>query len=723
MKRMNKDIIFRTLGIEETTDETLLKQAYRTILKETNPEDHPEEFKKLRQAYEEALLLATKSKSVSLQQEENKEEQSPVAKWMEKIDSHYKDMEQRKNPTVWKILLEDEVCEDLDTCLDAERTLLSYLMEHIYLPKQIWTLIDQRFHFRENLDALKEQYPLEFLKYMKSSIEEEDKLEYDFFQVLNKEEQDGDGYIREYYEIRSLVDQKEYQDAEEKIKELSFFGLYHPYEDVEKVRIHLGKREHTQGSVLAEKLFKKYPFDLYVLFYVSKAREVNGDKEGAKQLWEKLKEREPKHYGATIGLVNFLIEEEKYLDAQKMIMDFIEDSGNSEEIGELLNKVNEALILQYQETLPTLEKNSEEWERVNIELAWCLYQNQKPEEALQILDTFEPQEENYSYMNLKGRAALSSKEYERASVLLRKWHNYLVNIKDDDTKEVKQRKNRLSLAYYLLGICSSNLKEYQEAETFLKNAIEVETNHWQRLEEMLHLSSLYITEKKFEKVVDTCDEMIQIEKNFYPALLNRQQAFFELKRGQEVVNDYYKAIELYSGYYKPYFLAAQVFYYYDQYEDSDAVLKKAQENKVEFSDAMKLLEVKLSRCKEGNSKIWMTGIKACMKLKERLGMEESDIEDASDLESEIGILYWNLNKNDVALHYMGNAIELNDKKGQYHYIKGRILVEMEHYNSARESFENQAKLEASHYGYYYWGLCLEKLEKVEEAALKYEKAL
>ncbi len=50
---MEKELIFHILGLEETKDEEKISDAYRTALKSVNPEDDPEVFKLLRQAYEE----------------------------------------------------------------------------------------------------------------------------------------------------------------------------------------------------------------------------------------------------------------------------------------------------------------------------------------------------------------------------------------------------------------------------------------------------------------------------------------------------------------------------------------------------------------------------------------------------------------------------------------------------------------------------------------------
>src|SRR5262245_54852227 len=47
-----------TLGIDETSDAREIKRAYAKLVKQNNPEDKPEEFQRIREAYDQALLIA-----------------------------------------------------------------------------------------------------------------------------------------------------------------------------------------------------------------------------------------------------------------------------------------------------------------------------------------------------------------------------------------------------------------------------------------------------------------------------------------------------------------------------------------------------------------------------------------------------------------------------------------------------------------------------------------
>ena len=112
------------LGIEPTKDEEAINAAYREKLQYVHPEDHPEEFMQLRSAYDEALKYVRQS------QEEEAAEQTPVGIWTGKVREVYENIWRRLDIDEWKALMADEVCQGLDSRIDARDALLNYCMEN-----------------------------------------------------------------------------------------------------------------------------------------------------------------------------------------------------------------------------------------------------------------------------------------------------------------------------------------------------------------------------------------------------------------------------------------------------------------------------------------------------------------------------------------------------------------------------------------------------------------
>ena len=132
------------LGIGPTDDKKAITAAYRAKLKVTNPEDKPEEFKALRAAYEEALRLAD--------QPATGEELTPVGRWMAQVEAVYNHYPARIAPARWEELLADDICAALDTRPQAEEELLKFLMEHYYLPRAVWQVLDRAFDWVERAE-------------------------------------------------------------------------------------------------------------------------------------------------------------------------------------------------------------------------------------------------------------------------------------------------------------------------------------------------------------------------------------------------------------------------------------------------------------------------------------------------------------------------------------------------------------------------------------------
>lgn len=64
---------WKVLGIEPTSDKKEIKKAYARLLKQYHPEENPEEFKQIQEAYQHCLHADQEIESVSYKQEERTE--------------------------------------------------------------------------------------------------------------------------------------------------------------------------------------------------------------------------------------------------------------------------------------------------------------------------------------------------------------------------------------------------------------------------------------------------------------------------------------------------------------------------------------------------------------------------------------------------------------------------------------------------------------------------
>ncbi len=145
--------IWQILGIAATTDEVLIKQAYRQQLRHCHPEEDPEGFGKLRQAYEQAL------KSIKSQEESHCQAESPVKSQpqqpathqeSEQLFSEFKavlmDPSRRFNSEHWSVWHNKIQNSSLSTQLQLSDMVLADIFNWLWLPAPI---IDQLWHSLE----------------------------------------------------------------------------------------------------------------------------------------------------------------------------------------------------------------------------------------------------------------------------------------------------------------------------------------------------------------------------------------------------------------------------------------------------------------------------------------------------------------------------------------------------------------------------------------------
>lgn len=683
---MEKQMMFHILGIEETRDEDAIKTAYRLLLKKTNPEDDQEGFKRLREAYEAAMTWARQAEAEACETEK-----SEVDLWIGQVDQVYTDITRRRDRECWKRLLEDPVCEGLDTSLDAKNQLMVYLTSHIYLPHDVWQMLDGQFQILEDMDRFRQEFPANFLDYIAHYIQNRGFINYQLFQVLEQEEEAvvADRYIERYMSVKRKIDQKDTNGCMQELADLRAFGIYHPFEDVERIRLMLAEGTKAQeAESLGDSLMEACQEECYVLFYGAEAKWAVGKKEEARAIWERILELEPGHYMAKASLVKDLMEQGQYLKAKEYMLDLMELEGHDETILSYMETANEALIEMYEEKMDGCLAGSPEWKEYAIELCWCFFQNEHLEVAVELLESLTPEpEQEYSYVNLMGRVLYRMQNYEKAFPYLKNWLKLVEQTVDDGTAESKKRISRLSRACHILGGCTYELGLWEEAEAYVQRAVDTAKALYDRISCLQYLGYILMKAGKYERAVDACDAIIQADDGYYPAYLQRQEACFELRRGQQVVNDYHRAVELYPAFYKPYLLAAQVFVQHGQYEDAKGVLERARDNQVKFTDRMKLCQVKILRNLARNKEERKLPMRLCRELQQAIQESETDIEDKSEVEYEVALLCWDNRCCQESLNHLHAAIRQNRNRKHYHMVRGNMLRDMERYEEALEAYE------------------------------------
>ena len=172
---MNRTEAFQVLGIEATKEEREIKNAYRSRLAVTNPEDDPEGFKRLRKAYEEACRYAKEEEEDS--EAEQPRDTTPSGLWLERAAEIYGNIRSRQDIGLWKELFDDDIFLSLEEEENCRLKLLGFLTEHFKLPTEVWKLLDRKLSIVRDAKYLREKLPANFMHFIINRCERGEDLE------------------------------------------------------------------------------------------------------------------------------------------------------------------------------------------------------------------------------------------------------------------------------------------------------------------------------------------------------------------------------------------------------------------------------------------------------------------------------------------------------------------------------------------------------------------
>lgn len=559
--------IWKVLELEPCKDKEKITKAYREKLLVTNPEDSPEEFKKLRAAYEEACDWA------DTREKPEEEECTPLGQWMNRVKNTYMSIQKRGDEEAWKKLLSEDICIGLDTKPEARDRLLKFLMDYFRLPQNIWRLLDETFDLKSQKEELIETFPEDFISYILREMEESCLLPLEYFQ--GDEYADYDKFISLLYESTSKIDTRELDSAKELIDEMKELNIYHPYLTINEIRIALIEEAFETARKKEEELYMIYPEDSQVILYMGETSLYLKKYEEAIEYYDRHLEKEPKSFLARYGKSDCLRKQKKYKEAKDLIIDLLNDYPYNNALQHEFQQLNEEMIEDYR----LREDGETDDTEVKLELGWSYIQNSKIEEGIALLAEIHPQNQvqEFSYINLSGRLYLEHEDFEKAMECFKTWETKIRELPEEVPEELQKDKNRLQRPVYFQAATLDKMGQREEALRKVDESLEIKKDV-----EAMNLKAYLLYENgAYEETIEVCNELQKIEENRIGVYAYRGKALYELGYYQAAFEDFNQWLNLYAYNLDPYIYKMRIFIYYEQYEQAKEIADYLINEKVE----------------------------------------------------------------------------------------------------------------------------------------------
>lgn len=588
---MDERLMFAVLGIEKTKDAETIRSAYRELLQHTHPEEEPEGFKRLREAYEGALKYA----AMPEEGEQEPVSPTPVGLWMEQVKEVYFSLPRRLNQEEWERLTKAEVCVSLDDSEEAKWKLFSFLTQYYQLPSRIYRLFDQVFHVKENVNSFKEHLPVNFVDFVLRKVDDVNgSMDFDYESFQGADDADYDGFISEYYKLSAQAARKDAKAAWQSVQTMEHLGISHPLYELQKSYTYMLLGKKDEALALIRPLSEKYQDNIQIQVLGGEILyECGCHEEAEKQL---LPYANQNYYQAEKYL-SFCEEEKGNLtEALYHCQNAIRDQ-RGQELKEYFEKLDERFLeLAEKEELTTGE---------NIRcLINVLSRKGRAKEALNLLESRPDYAEHMANLHCsKAFLYFKLQDYEEAVREFGLWRQDILAEKDSadqeetaksqngaDKKETSEAQNALVnrelelTAYHYEGQAWFQMGKAGKEGAFLK-ALEVYTDMSKLAPDnqpvRQSIVDILIELKRYEDAIKLTDEILAADSGWFPAHVQKQKACFELGRAQEVVDCFYAAHRIYQKMPEIYEKAADIFIQYGQYKDAEHIFQLAKEAKVD----------------------------------------------------------------------------------------------------------------------------------------------
>lgn len=574
--------IFQVLGIEETKDERLIKNAYREKLSVTNPEDNPEGFKRLRTAYEEACAYARQSG-----EEEEERDATPSGLWVEKAADIYGNINTRQDVQKWKELFEEDIFLSLEEEENCRLKLLRFIMDHFKMPTDVWKLLDEKLDIVPKAAELRERFPVDFVHYIVSKCERGEDVE--FGQFEGEPDAAYDLFLQYYDRCWNALQDKQFEQMAEYIKNADELHIFHPVMEVCRayLAVEQGKLEEAVESM--EKLRERYPEDAMVCYNAAEIMWRHDKKERAAKVYEGLKEQNDTHYMANVRLTEWYYEQGRYEDAKKCAEKVL-SSGADDDFMELLARVNQEIEKGLEEHYRR-EKDSHS----ALELGWCYLQDGKISQGIRLVESLRgevPEDRDSEYKGLLTKLYMEETEYEKASAMADRWERALLKrLESDEPEEEKKKDQDRVRQYHMIKMqCyrafgdmrdeedKENKGRRQQYERAIAEAEKLLDGTSYDIGLLLEQAQIYMEMEEYEKSLELTERLVQEHQVYVAAYATELEVYRRQWNASGVVQAGRQCINYMPNYIRSYEHIAKVFLDLERYDDLEQLLAEAKEN-------------------------------------------------------------------------------------------------------------------------------------------------
>lgn len=648
--------IWNVLGINETKDKDAIKEAYRGKLKGVNPEDNPEGFMELRSAFEEAMYEADKK-------DEEKEDSIEHGSVMYELKGIYEDFNRRIDIEEWRQFFSRDEFVALDTAEETMYSFLRFLMEHYFVPQDVYKLICDTFNIHEIKSELCERIPENFVTHITDNAKYRDPINYYLF--------DGDldeveKYIDLYYGLDSAIRRRNTEEEARLIAELEAIDIYHPYLEIAKCRYEIHRiNEQVESSEerrekfgdklyelqqIGEDLLLSFDDDYFILLLCGDISIIRSSLDDAEKYYSKLIRLDPDDLSLKNRVADLKCAKEEYEEARDIFMKLLDINQYDEGARYGLIRANNGLIDKYTKML---EENPND-EKTKYDIVWCYYRNGDFAKCVEVLQGFEPTADNKcEYYDLLGRNQMYLDKYEEALESLFSWKKAILEIpeEDDSSKAVKNR-NRFLYVNYYIGECYYNMKNFDESRKYLEIATSKQHEYIEYAYDAL--CKLEYECGNYDACLKLCEKLLETSIT-YDGYMYMAKCFYQLDEYGNSVDACNNAIRVMSYFVEPYVILLKIYWECQEFELVERTLDRFDQYCGYSHDEIDYYRARLYMRNDENQR----AIELFNSILERKGTSEASMSeyDLLNVYTLLAACYERLDQEDKALPLLEKGLE------------------------------------------------------------------